>query len=70
VHTTAIVECRVCGAERVLGRNISVSAVEVAEFAASHGTHESYGIHLRLVDHDAEGIVEQRRAGNPRLQEL
>jgi hypothetical protein len=70
VHTRAIVECRVCGAERVLGVNISESAVEVAEFAASHGTHESYGIHLRLLDHDSEGIIEQRRVGNPSLQEL
>jgi hypothetical protein len=70
MHTTATVECKVCGAERTLGVDLTVKAAEVAEFAAVHAGHEAYQIHLRLGQAAPcnEPIIEQRQVGNPSLQ--
>jgi hypothetical protein len=64
VNSIAIVECTVCGAARRLRRPGSVGAAEVAEFAASHGDHQSYGIQVRLGedDHSADIVVPARAA--------
>lgn len=48
MYKTAIVECRVCGDQSVLGVDLVVKAKEIADFAESHAGHERFDIHLVL----------------------
>jgi hypothetical protein len=45
---SAIVRCRVCGAETLIHVDTVIKASEIAAFARAHSGHDRYDIHLRL----------------------